>query len=195
MANQTKIGDTRDGVYLRVIADITTKLANGSLTLESAKRYAKKENPFAMPQKLIVNGSDPRFQTIKRDYYFVNSKLVIEHFPISNPLVREVEYEIVEFDHDPMTQGILDAIEAGNLRRPERDEAETYFDNLSDTNEQLGRSPSSLYAAPSLGSRAVGTSHTPAWATTVATWTSSGPVITGTGSTGSWPSVSLHFET
>jgi len=49
MANQTKIGDTRDGEYLRVIADITTKLANGSLTLESAKRYAKKENPFAMP--------------------------------------------------------------------------------------------------------------------------------------------------
>ena len=195
MANQTKIGDTRDGEYLRVIADITTKLANGSLTLESAKRYAKKENPFAMPQKLIVNGSDPRFQTIKRDYYFVNSKLVIEHFPITNPLVREVEYEIVEFDHDPTTQGILDAIEAGNLRRPERDEAETYFDNLSDTKEQLGRSPSSFYAAPSLSSRAACASRTPGWTAAVATCAFSGSVIAGTGGAGSWPSASLHFET
>jgi hypothetical protein len=142
MGNETKIGSTRDGEILRVAIDIFTKLANGSLTLESAKRYAKKENPFTLPQKLMVNGNDPRFQIIrKEDHYHVDSGLTIEHFPITNPSSREVEYEIVEFDHDPTTQEILDACETATLRRPKRDEAETYLDNVSDTKDQLGKSP------------------------------------------------------
>ncbi|MEK7569869.1 MAG: hypothetical protein AAB515_00270 [Patescibacteria group bacterium] len=138
----TKIGDTREQETLRVIADITIKLANGSLTLESAKRFAKKESPFTMPQKLSVDGSEPRFQSISKDaYYYVNPNLKIEHFPLTNPAVRDVEYEIVEFNHDPTTQEILDACETGTLRRPERDEAEIYFDNVPDSRDQLGKSP------------------------------------------------------
>lgn len=94
------------------------------------------------PKVLTVNGSDPRWKSItKGDYVLVDSDLKVDHFPISNPDTREVEYEEIIFDHDPTFQEILDTIEQRGLCRPERDEAETYFDNVPDTKEQLGKSP------------------------------------------------------
>lgn len=142
MGNNTKIGDTREAKILRVAIDIFTKLENGSLTLESAIRYSKKEDPFARPQKLSVNGSDKRWQSIRvEDYCYVNPALAVADFPVTNLGTRDVDYDVVTFDHDPTTQEILDKLNEPGYRRPERDESETYLDAALDTKAELGKSP------------------------------------------------------
>jgi|GEM_PF-5822879 hypothetical protein len=91
---------------------------------------------------MTVNGSDPRWRTINGDsYHFVNERLDIKDFPISNPVKREVEYEEITFDRSVTTQEILDTIRSQDLWHPERDEAETYFDALSNSKRQLDESP------------------------------------------------------
>ncbi|MEK7631895.1 MAG: hypothetical protein AAB445_03445 [Patescibacteria group bacterium] len=140
MENST-IGNTRDSEYLRVVADITTKLANGSLTLESAKLYAKKQNPFATPTRLTVDGSNPRWQSIRtEDYYYVNARLSVADFPVALA-TREVEYDVRTFDHDPTTQEVVDWQNEPGFRPLDRAESETYLDTVPDTKSDLGKSP------------------------------------------------------
>lgn len=78
-----------------------------------------------------VNYDDPRRRQIdKTKYYYVDPNLTPDHFPIERTGSAEVTYGYVEFDHEPTTQEVLDAIENDprGLRRPDRAEAEDFLE-------------------------------------------------------------------
>ncbi len=80
--------------------------------------------------RVSVNYADARWSTLEGPYTYVNSDLEPKHFPINGKGESEVTMEYVTFDHEPTTtQEVLDEIERrGNLRRPDRAEAESFID-------------------------------------------------------------------
>jgi len=135
------IGDKSAEKLHGLLADLHHKIQKGAVTRLQLEKFLNKQNPFATPTKLTVNGSDSRWETLEGDYWYVNSSLRAEHFPIANPGVHDVEYDIDSFDHDPTTQEIMDWQNEPGFRPPDRAEAETYLDNAPDSKAQLGKSP------------------------------------------------------
>ncbi len=82
---------------------------------------------------VMVNYDDPRWQGIDRPaYYYINDSLTVADFPVYKTGSEEVDYEYVEFDHDPTTQEVLDEIDRRGLRVPDRAEAEVFLDKNPD---------------------------------------------------------------
>lgn len=127
-----------------LVGDLIAKLRAKPpvITREQLRMFLEKQNPFATPTRLCVNGSNPRWLTIwQADYCYINSNLTIQDFPIPDSSIRDVEYDVVTFDHEPTTREILVKLEEPGYRRPSRDESETYLDALPDSKADLGKSP------------------------------------------------------
>lgn len=137
------IGDKSAVTLNGLLADLHHKMQKGAITIAHLKRFLNKQNPFALPDHLLVDGGNPRFQSIRKADYCddISRVITIELLPISNLLIREVEYDFLELNHDSTVQEILEAFEKSDLRRPERDEAEKFFDHVSETKDELTKQP------------------------------------------------------
>jgi hypothetical protein len=124
-SSETTIGCTRDEKeYLRVIADITIKLSNGSLTLEQAKRFAKKQNPFDVT---ITEKDEILVVTVNRDrtiadgvvagkYDWKNNDINDVNFRRTGSGSESAEIILVHFDRSMSTSNVLKELEKRNLR-------------------------------------------------------------------------------
>ncbi len=126
---------------LGLIGDIITKVRGRVITKRQLELFAQGKNPFAAPNRLTVNGGDPRWKSIrKEDYYFINSGLSAADFPVV-PGSREVAYDVDTFDHQPTTEEVRAWQHAPGFRAPDRAEVETYLDEAPDSKAELGNSP------------------------------------------------------
>jgi hypothetical protein len=110
------------------------------ITKRQLQLFLEKQNPFAAPTKLVVNGDSPRWQGIRQeDYFYVNDALTVADFLVA-PGTREVTYDVGSFDHDPTTQEVVDWQNEPGFRPLDRAESETYLDAVPDSKAELGKS-------------------------------------------------------
>lgn len=106
--------------------DVRLILKDAGVCGKIADLLVRVRTVFTVPN---INYDDPRWRSLKGDYYFSNTDLRPEHFPISRKGVGEVVMEYVVFDHEPTTQEALDCINGrSDLRLPDRAETEKFLD-------------------------------------------------------------------
>jgi len=78
---------------------------------------------------VTVNYDDPRWKTINRDrYYALALDLTPEHFPIRGTGIANIIMTFLVFAHELTTREVFDEMEQRGLRRPDRAEVESFYE-------------------------------------------------------------------
>ena len=126
------------GNVLGMLADLMHKIQHGVRTPDQLDRFLKGQNPFAVLFTMVVDYASDRWKSINKALYaYINDSLTVADFPIAGTGTGEVTYDYVTFDHEPTTQEVFDEIERrGNVRRPDRAEAETFLEKNPEERKQ-----------------------------------------------------------
>ncbi|MBI4426177.1 MAG: hypothetical protein HY567_01235 [Candidatus Kerfeldbacteria bacterium] len=89
--------------------------------------------------EMTVNYDDPQWSTIDRDRYAYVGDVKVKDYPITEKGTKPVRFRLLEFDHDPLDQEVLDRMAQLNCRQPDRAESETVI--RRHTSEQIREHP------------------------------------------------------